>query len=127
MVELQDSPKTFPFFSLPLELRNSIYGHLTGCSRPVPFSVKRLPAHDNLTCSASQILVPYLLRISKQFKAEYEKEVIRSVHLTFKAKSPVLRAGKLLLFIPAIYSDHITSIEWTITDCYPNNVHSITF
>lgn len=70
-----------PFFGLPLELRNSIYGELfrkgpieagywnTDSFREVPNVVLNLYAE------------PSLLRINKQFKAEYEREVFRTAQL----------------------------------------------
>lgn len=66
---------TFPFFELPRELRNLIYQKLT-CD-------VQWPARDMFRAVMRYHTKPFLQRISRQFRDEYEDEVFRltSLHL----------------------------------------------
>ncbi|KAI7137725.1 hypothetical protein KC343_g16933 [Hortaea werneckii] len=66
-----DNHKSFPFFDLPPELRNMIYS----------FSVKDTQVFRRYGLFAFKLVdyfQPSLQRVSKQFRHEYEKEVLKS-------------------------------------------------
>ncbi|KAI7378145.1 hypothetical protein KC336_g19437 [Hortaea werneckii] len=70
-----DDHKSFPFFDLPPELRNRIYS----------FSVKDTGPFDCYGIYILKLLQyfqPSLQRVSKQFRHEYEKEVLKSATIS---------------------------------------------
>ena len=73
-----DDHKTFAFFDLPPELRNMIYSFSVKATEP-------LNCCDFYGIKLVDYFQPSLLRISKQFRHEYEKEVLK-----FAAIVPIL-------------------------------------
>jgi len=85
--DIGDLEKHFPFFSLPRELRDAIYGECTldtiiQSSKPLGIAI-------------SGYFLPEMGLVCKRFQQEYEEEAVRDTELTVTA---VLRAKKARRF-----------------------------
>lgn len=98
-----------PLFNLPLELRNLIYARLSRESATGAFA------------SVAPYVRPSLLRVSKQFKAEYEREIFRratlglqaTVNDVFRLPTPFSIPGYLLANIRRVELTVIMLMDWS--------------
>lgn len=86
----------FPFFDLPQELRDFVYGRLTR-SRPMGKTKGRFGGLFNIgTCTST---FPELLLVNKQFTEEYQKEVAR-------------HPGSRVAFAQVVCPEQAITIHW---------------
>lgn len=72
---------TFLFFSLPRELRNSVYAYLFGLALPVSAARVHLTMAEHLVLVDRNCLSP-TRGICRQFKEEYEDEAFQHAKVT---------------------------------------------
>jgi hypothetical protein len=79
----------FPFFKLARELRNNVYQHLS------QDKVVRFKVHPSFTTAfhIRHYLSPKLLRINRQFTAEYRNEIFLQAELVISIHGDLTRAG----------------------------------